>query len=236
MTTTMWATTMWALALALAFAGARANGEVATPSEGDGPNFPNGFLLVHKDFEATDLTVGMNLTVSVEIHNGGSGPAYEVEFVDAWERIVDFGGNPLKLVEGPTKQTYKRIAAGDFASFRQVFQAVNYGAATLPKTITTYKESEGASDRVKVTSPSDEFSVLSKAQATTASILGVGKYVSLGFCKTTLDWIRLAVFVAVVTGTIALRKSFVTISEVQDARRRKRARKALGVEEIMKDS
>ena len=147
------------------------------------------------------------------------------------------GGLDLSSAAGLHRggESGKVVVPGD-AEASPLFQAVTYGAATLPKTITTYKESEGASDRVKVTSPSDEFSVLSKAQATTASILGVGKYVSLGFCKTTLDWIRLAVFVAVVTGTIALRKSFVTISEVQDARRRKRARKALGVEEIMKDS
>jgi len=195
---------------------------------------PKGaFVHVHKDFDVFEGTVGKAMTFNVEIHNMGDGDAYNVDFFD--DAIASENGKAFKLKEGSFKNHFDKIDAGDYVTFKQVIVPLAAGPMLMPSSIVTYSTDKSGGKKISVVGSVDGFNVMTGAQANTKSLLKIGKVVSFGFCKSLNDWIRFAVIVGVV-GAFTISKSAVTkAKKVSDARRRKLARRALGVEDIMKD-
>merc|ERR1711977_663843 len=170
------------------------------------------------DFDVFEGTVGKEMTFNVEIHNMGEADAFDVDFFD--DAIEAEDGKAFKMKEGTFKKVIVPLAAGPML---------------MPSSIVTYTEEKSSSKKISVVGSVDGFNVMTATQANTKTLLSVGKYLSFGFCKTLGDWIRLALMVGIV-GLVTVGKStFTKAKKMKDARRRKLARRALGVEDIMKD-
>jgi len=191
------------------------------------------YVHVHKDFDVFEGTVGKEMTFNVEIHNMGEADAFDVDFFD--DAIEAEDGKAFKMKEGSFKNHFEKIEAGDYVTFKQVIVPLAAGPMLMPSSIVTYTEEKSSSKKISVVGSVDGFNVMTATQANTKTLLSVGKYLSFGFCKTLGDWIRLALMVGIV-GLVTVGKStFTKAKKMKDARRRKLARRALGVEDIMKD-
>ncbi|QDZ26071.1 hypothetical protein HOP50_20g86220 [Chloropicon primus] len=191
------------------------------------------FVHVHKDFDVFEGTVGKDMEFTVEIHNMGDGDAYNVDFFD--DAIEKEDGKSFKLKEGSFKNHFDKIEAGDYVTFKQVIVPLAAGPLLLPSSVVTYTEDKSGGKKTSVIGSVDGFNVMTSTQANTKNLLAFGKYASFGFCKTLGDWVRFAAF-AVVIGTIVVGKSaFSKTKKLNEARKRKAARKALGVDDIKDD-
>lgn len=232
-------TAAWMLAmLALVAAQVSAQDEVAESAEAfkeltNAEKLPNGFLIVHKVYSEDQYSVGSRVAVTVEIHNAGQEAAYDITFTDDQ---IDSTNDIAKLVKGNKKETFNKIEAGDYVSFTQEYETLQAGLWAVPRSTVTYAETEKASTKVVVTSPADAVLIATQREVFMANVWKYGRYVSFGFCKTPGDWVRVGVLAVLVVGLFGGRTTLSKVKSAQDARRRTLARRALGVEELMKES
>lgn len=191
------------------------------------------FVHVHKEFDVFEGVVGREMTFEVEIHNMGGETAFNVEFFD--DSLANEDGKSLKIKSGGTKNSFDKIDAGDYVSFKQVIIPLVSGPLLMPSSIVTYSETKGGK-KISVVGSVDGFQVLTAAESHVQSALKIGKFVSLGFCKTLNDWIRFAAVFSVFVGILVSKRTFSTVKKAKDARQRKLAQRALGVEDIMKEN
>lgn len=202
---------------------------------GEGPEKPKGaFVHVHKEFDVFEGVVGKDMVFEIEIHNMGSEPAFNVEFFD--DSLESEDGKSIKVKEGGVKNRFDKIDAGDYVTFKQVIVPLVAGPVLIPSSVVTYSEDKQGGRKISVVGSADGFQVLTSAQAHVKEALKYGRIVSLGFCKTMDDWIRFAVVAAVVTALVGTHKTFSTVKKAKDTRKRTLARRALGVEDVMKES
>mmetsp|Transcript_5175 Transcript_5175/g.9251 ORF Transcript_5175/g.9251 Transcript_5175/m.9251 type:complete len:237 (+) Transcript_5175:148-858(+) len=191
------------------------------------------FVQVHKDFDVYEGTVGKEMIFNVEIHNMGTGDAFNVDFTD--DAISSENGKSFTLKDGSFKNHFDKIEAGDYVSFKQVLIPLAPGPMLIPSSIVTYTAAKNGGKKTSVVGSVDGFQVMTTTQSHVRTLLKMGKYATFGFCKTLNDWIRFAVFAAIAAAFILSKSTFSKVKKVQDARKRTLARRALGVEDIMKD-
>mmetsp|Transcript_3674 Transcript_3674/g.9228 ORF Transcript_3674/g.9228 Transcript_3674/m.9228 type:complete len:246 (+) Transcript_3674:74-811(+) len=200
------------------------------------PELEGGFLIVHKTFDHQQrITLSDNITVSVEIHNAGPSEALDIVFTEFVLNKLGGRTDQLKLIDGPLSKTYKKLDSGEFVAFTQVFRPDTHGLIVIPEARVTYKIEKKMKEPWSVLTARQPVFVLSSAQATTGFLLKIGRIVSLGFCTSLMDWARFCLLGAAVFAFIAGKSSWTKFRDVQTSRKRTRARRALGVEEIMKD-
>mmetsp|Transcript_29969 Transcript_29969/g.63894 ORF Transcript_29969/g.63894 Transcript_29969/m.63894 type:complete len:231 (-) Transcript_29969:205-897(-) len=191
------------------------------------------FVHVHKEFDVNELTVGQPMEFSVEIHNLGNADAYNVDFFD--DAVAAEEGKSLQLKRGSVKNHFDKIESGDYVTFKQVIVPLVSGPMLIPSAVVTYTDEKTGGKKQSVVGAVDGFNVMTGFQKTTKDLLKIGKFATFGFCKTVADWVRFGIFFAAIAGIILSKTTFTKAKSLKDARSRTLARRALGVEDIMKD-
>mmetsp|Transcript_11652 Transcript_11652/g.15842 ORF Transcript_11652/g.15842 Transcript_11652/m.15842 type:complete len:228 (-) Transcript_11652:102-785(-) len=143
-------------------------------------------LLARKYIVESPSVASENLTIMVEIFNLGDSAAFGVKLRD--DSIV-LAGDTFEFVEGTADASWEKIGAGANITHKYVVKAMSTGVLQLGSASITYRPTSDSSDTKTVLSTSPvPTPLLSVFEKYFDASLIVGKYVSLGFCKTKSDW------------------------------------------------
>ena len=177
-------------------------------------------VLARKTIAPAMAVEGQNLTVTVSLVNAGTAEARKV-------RVRDDGldASAFELIGGKDalSATYATLAPGE---------RVEYAYTVVPKTSGSFKASAasvsylGTSGRETTRGTSNvlgDVLVYTKTQRNIFTALEVGKYLTLGACKTMEDWVRYGTLFGGVAGALALNWFALKVKKGVAAARRRMA-------------
>lgn len=181
-------------------------------------------LMARKSITGTDVLVGGNLTVTIDIFNAGTSPAYAVE-------VTDVSDPSLELIGGSLRARFDRVDAG--ATVKHTYNVKPLASGKLKFTAADIKyKPVSSSGTVQVAKSSEvDFTVLTFAGKLTQHALTLGKYLTLGNFQTESHWAMLG-WVAV--GVVLPAALYISYQSVHEGRKRAKYQRALQEVEKMK--
>jgi len=181
-------------------------------------------ILAHKTLSPSLAVEGMNLTVTVALTNAGGSEARKVR-----ARDDGFSSEAFELLTGKESlsATYASVMPGE---------TVKYSFTVVPKTSGSYKAGaasvsyQGASGRETTHGTSNvvgDVLVYTKVQRKIFTAIEVGRYLTLGACKTMEDWVRYGTLFGSVAGALLLNWFALKVKKGVAAARRRMAVAAL---------
>ncbi len=99
-------------------------------------------LTIHKYISASMVSIGSQLTLTIEVENAGEGPAFNVEITDSFPP-------QFTLISGQVSKTVNELPKGEKISYSYTIQAMNEFSGSFPVAQVSYEDSEGLSNVVK---------------------------------------------------------------------------------------
>lgn len=175
-------------------------------------------LVVRKAAKAELVVQGRNVTIEIEVLNGGVATAYDVEVADA---ALPEG---VDLVEGALSAKYDKITPGSSKKYSYTVVPTKGDAPIMfSNAKVTYKPEADSSDKTVGTSSFTGFYVITPTQEITRHALNVGRYVSLGICKSPSDWRNLAILSGLVGGFLGVNSLIKSVNKSTKDRKHKKA-------------
>lgn len=203
----------------LALAGARAESDAEPLAQPAAAR-----ILAHKTLSPSLAVEGANLTVTIALTNAGESEARKVR-----ARDDGFASDAFELATGKESlsATYASVMPGE---------TVKYSFTVVPKTSGSFKAGaasvsyQGTNGRETTHGTSNvvgDVLVYTKTQRNIFTALEVGKYLTLGACKTMEDWMRYGTLFGSVAGVLSLNWFALKVKKGVAAARRRMAVAAL---------
>mmetsp|Transcript_40791 Transcript_40791/g.100773 ORF Transcript_40791/g.100773 Transcript_40791/m.100773 type:complete len:229 (-) Transcript_40791:108-794(-) len=178
-------------------------------------------LIVHKSVVETQLVIGQNMTIKIEVFNAGSSIARAVEVTDP-----GFDSGNFEVSGGAsTTASFASLAPGATKVLSFVVVPKVTGQFSAGPCKVTYLASSASTETTSgVSNALPKIAILSIADKHVDTALTVGAYLSLGFCRTMDDWKRGAMIAGV--GSLLLGGNWLALKG-KDALAQNRRRKAI---------
>jgi|UniRef100_A0A7S0WEB9 translocon-associated protein subunit beta len=205
------------LALAIA-GGARAQMD----DDADAPK--NAHVLAHKSVVDALCVEGQNMTIKIALHNAGGTAARKVKVVDE-----GFDSENFELITGSESLTanFETLVPGASESYSFVVVPKTSGSFYGGAASVQYLGSSGREVTHGKSNVVDAIPVYTTTQKNIFTALKVGKYVTLGACKTMEDWLKYGTIIGTVVGVLALNWLALKVKKGVAAMRRRYAVAAL---------
>lgn len=187
------------------------------------------YLLVRKNVKEQLLKEGSNMTVVISVFNAGKGIAMDVTLKDAEPP------ENTELVIGTLSGSFKSISPGRSEDHEYVLIPKGGGIVRFEPATVQYYPRPGATERQTVWSTMTGGRIMTTTEHFTRYILIAGQYATFGLIKTVRQWLQLAIVAAILGFLVGANWLFKTVSAARVSQSRRRAQKALGVEEIVKN-
>ena len=213
------ACTLVAIAFA-AIARAAPDADVSTDDvAADAPPSPARLLARKRVVE--DLAIeGQNLTVTVSLTNAGDLEARRVKARDDGFSSADF-----ELVTGKESlsASFASIASGETVEYSFVVVPKKSGSFVGGAASVSYQGTSGRETTHGTSNVVGAVAVYTKTQKNIFTALEIGRYLTLGACKTMEDWVKYGTLVGGVAGVLALNWFALKVKKGVAAARRKMA-------------
>ena len=205
------------LALAIA-GGARAH----TDDDVEAPK--NAHVLAHKSIIDALCVQGHNMTIQISLHNAGDTAARKVKVVDK-----GFDSENFDLITGSESLTanFETLEPGATESYSFVVVPKMSGSFYGGAASVQYLGSSGREVTYGASNVVNAIPVYTTTQKNIFSALKVGKYLTLGACKTMEDWLKYGTIIGTVVGVLALNWVALKVKKGVAAMRRRYAVAAL---------
>lgn len=206
----------------LAPAIARAQNDDAVPT-GDATDDvpPSPARLLARKRVVEDLAIeGQNLTVTVSLTNAGDVEARKVKAKDD-----GFSSDDFELVTGKESlsASFASIAPGETVEYSFVVVPKKSGSFVGGAASVSYQGTSGRETTYGTSNVIGAVPVYTKTQKNIFTALEVGRYLTLGACKTMEDWVKYGTLVGGVAGVLTLNWFALKVKKGVAAARRKMA-------------
>ena len=185
----------------------------------DAPPSPARLLARKRVVE--DLAIeGQNLTVTVSLTNAGDLEARKVKARDDGFSSADF-----ELVTGKESlsASFASIASGETVEYSFVVVPKKSGSFVGGAASVSYQGTSGRETTHGTSNVVGAVAVYTKTQKNIFTALKIGRYLTLGACKTMEDWVKYGTLVGGVAGVLALNWFALKVKKGVAAARRKMA-------------
>jgi translocon-associated protein subunit beta len=196
---------------------------IVAQDDADASDAPAGpaRVLVHKRILEDLVVEGANVTVSIALTNAGQTEARKVKARD--DGFAN--GEDFELITGKESlsATYATIAPGERVEYSFVVVPKKSGSFLGGAASVSYLGTSGRETTHGASNFVGEMPVYTMTQKNIFTALKVGKYLTLGACKTMEDWVKYGMIIGSVCGALLLNWVALKVKRGVAAARRKMA-------------